>query len=108
MPDCNTLQDHARVQVRLGRHVLEPGADKGVAAMLTCASWILQQLPHKVVQRQRAELVRTLSHSKLGRYGAMRPGAVDQDLRRRLTADRDSCKRRVPVEAFLRQGRQPV
>jgi hypothetical protein len=31
--------------------------------MLTCASWILQQLPDRVRQAQRAELVRTLAQA---------------------------------------------
>jgi hypothetical protein len=43
MPDC--LQDYARAKVRIGRRVLEPGTDKGVAALLTTTSWVLQQLP---------------------------------------------------------------
>jgi hypothetical protein len=64
MPDCHALQDHARTQVRLGRRVLEPGADKGVAAMLTCASWIIQRLPDRVVERQRSALIRALAEAR--------------------------------------------
>jgi hypothetical protein len=32
MPDRHALQNYERVQVRLDRRVLEPGADKGVSA----------------------------------------------------------------------------
>jgi hypothetical protein len=40
------------------RKVLEPG--EGVAAMLTYASWILAQLPDRVVQRRRGNPLKTL------------------------------------------------
>jgi hypothetical protein len=36
----------------------------GVAALLTCASWVIGQLPHRVVQAQRAELVRALAEAR--------------------------------------------
>jgi hypothetical protein len=64
MPDCHDLQDHARVQVRVGQRVLEPrSADRTVAAVLTTTAWLLSQLPHRVRQAQRAELVRTLAQA---------------------------------------------
>jgi hypothetical protein len=59
MPDCHPLQDYARKQVQL-----EPGADKGVAAMLTCASWVLQRLPGQVVEQQRSALVQALRDAR--------------------------------------------
>jgi hypothetical protein len=52
MPDC--LQDYARRQIRLGRRVLEPGTDKGVAALLTAAAWVVQRLPAQVVEGRAA------------------------------------------------------
>ena len=64
MPDCHEWQDYARKQVRIGRRVLEPGTDRGVAAMLTCASWLLAQLPGRVVEHQRGELVKTLAAAR--------------------------------------------
>jgi hypothetical protein len=40
------------------------GADRGVAVLLTAASWVLQRLPAAVVEDQRAELVRTLAEAR--------------------------------------------
>jgi hypothetical protein len=63
MPDSRPLQDYARKQVRIAGRVLEPGVDKGVAALLTTASWVLQRLPG-MVQPDRSEVVETLAQSK--------------------------------------------
>ena len=41
--------------------MLAPGAERGVAAMLTATSWVLQRLPGQVVEEQRGELIRTLA-----------------------------------------------
>jgi hypothetical protein len=41
-----------------------PGADRGLATMLTAATWILQRLPGQVLEHQRAELVKTLTASQ--------------------------------------------
>ena len=38
-----------------------PGADKGVATLLTAASWVLQRLPGLVVEHRRGELIRSLN-----------------------------------------------
>jgi hypothetical protein len=43
-----------------GRRYIIPGADRGVAVLLTAASWVLQRLPGQVVDGQRDELIRTL------------------------------------------------
>jgi hypothetical protein len=59
------LQDHARTQVRIGRRVLEPASpDRVLAAVLTTASWLLAQLPDRVVQHRRGELVKTLAEAR--------------------------------------------
>jgi hypothetical protein len=50
--------------VRIGQRSYVPGADRGLATMLTCASWILQRLPAQVLEHQRAELIRTLHQAK--------------------------------------------
>jgi hypothetical protein len=50
--------------VRLGQREYRPGADRGVAVLLTAASWVIQRLPGQVVERQRAELVRTLGEAR--------------------------------------------
>jgi hypothetical protein len=46
------------------RRVLKPGADKGVAALLTAANWVLAQLPGRVVEGQRGEFVQALSQAQ--------------------------------------------
>jgi hypothetical protein len=38
-----------------------PAPTRGVAAMLTCAGWILQRLPGQVLEEQRAELIKALA-----------------------------------------------
>jgi hypothetical protein len=65
MPDSQSLRDYERVQVRIGRRVLEPASpDRTLAAVLTTASWLLAQLPDRVVQDRRGELVRTLAEAR--------------------------------------------
>ena len=41
-----------------------PGADRGVAVLLTAASWVLQRLPGLVVEHQRGELIRMLREAR--------------------------------------------
>ena len=50
--------------VRVAGRKLVPGADRGVAALLTASSWLLAQLPDRVVQDRRGELVRTLAEAQ--------------------------------------------
>jgi hypothetical protein len=47
--------------VRVAGRSYVPGASRGVAALLTSAAWVLAQLPERVVERQRGDLVRTLA-----------------------------------------------
>ena len=47
--------------VRIAGRKLVPGVDRGVATLLTASSWLLAQLPDRVVQDRRGELVRTLA-----------------------------------------------
>lgn len=49
--------------VQAGRRCL-PGANRGVSALMTAASWLLQRLPGQVLNEQRAELIRTLAASR--------------------------------------------
>ncbi len=44
------------------KHV--PGTDRGISALLTASSWLLAQLPDRVVQDRRGELVRTLAEAR--------------------------------------------
>jgi hypothetical protein len=54
----------APANVRIAGRTYIPGADRGVAVLLTAASWLLQRLPGQVVERQRGELIRTLQQSQ--------------------------------------------
>jgi hypothetical protein len=54
----------APATVRIAGRQYVPGADRGVAVLLTAASWVLQRLPGQVLEHQRAELIRTLHQSK--------------------------------------------
>jgi len=58
------LNDLLHTGVRIAGRMFAPGADRGVAAMLTAASWVLQRLPGQVVEGQRDELIRTLSRAR--------------------------------------------
>ena len=60
----DVLNDLPRTGVRIAGRMFAPGADRGVAAMLTAASWVLQRLPGQVVEGQRDELIRTLSQAR--------------------------------------------
>jgi hypothetical protein len=60
----DVLNDLPRTGVRIAGRMFAPGADRGVAAMLTAASWVLQRLPGQVVEGQRGELIRTLSQAR--------------------------------------------
>jgi hypothetical protein len=50
--------------VRIAGRSFVPGADKGLAVLLTAACWVLQRLPGQVLEHQRAELVRTLAEAR--------------------------------------------
>lgn len=52
----------SRVSIAGKRYV--PGADKGVAVLLTAASWVLQRLPGQVLEDQRGELVEALGQAR--------------------------------------------
>jgi hypothetical protein len=64
MPDAVEVACPPASSVRIAGRSFVPGADRGVATMLTCASWILQRLPGLVLETQRAELIRTLHQSR--------------------------------------------
>jgi hypothetical protein len=63
MADVDVLSD-LPTSVRIARRKFIPGADRGVAVLLTAASWVLQRLPGQVLEGQRAELVRTLAEAQ--------------------------------------------
>jgi hypothetical protein len=50
--------------VRIAGKQFVPGADRGVAVLLTAASWVLVRLPGQVVETQRGELVKTLAEAR--------------------------------------------
>jgi hypothetical protein len=50
--------------VRIAGRAYVPGADRGVAVLLTAAGWVLQRLPGQVLEEQRAELIRTLGQAR--------------------------------------------
>jgi hypothetical protein len=66
MPDADVLSDHGtpRHSLRIGNRAFRRDEDPAAAVLLTAASWCLQQLPHKVVEDQRAELVRMLAEAR--------------------------------------------
>jgi hypothetical protein len=47
-------------RVRIAGRAYVPGADRGVAVLLTAAGWVLQRLPGQVVEEQRGELIQAL------------------------------------------------
>jgi hypothetical protein len=47
-----------------GRSYVPSPADRGVAVLLTAASWVLARLPAMVHEGQRGELVRTLAEAR--------------------------------------------
>jgi hypothetical protein len=49
--------------VRIGNRDFHCERDGATAALLTAAGWLLAQMPERVVQHQRAELVRTLAQA---------------------------------------------
>jgi hypothetical protein len=51
--------------VRIAGRSYIPGADRGVAVLLTAASWVLQRLPGQVLKTQRPALVQALSQEDL-------------------------------------------
>jgi endonuclease YncB( thermonuclease family) len=51
-------------EVRIADRRFAPGADRGVAVLLTAASWVLQRLLGQVVDGQRGELIRTVSQAR--------------------------------------------
>lgn len=60
MPDA--LSDLGPRQLRVGARVYTAdGRDRGLAALLTSANWLLQRLPGMVVEHQRAEVIQTLA-----------------------------------------------
>ena len=50
--------------VRIAGRAYTPGADRGLAVLLTASSWLLSQLPDRVVQDRRGELVRMLAEAR--------------------------------------------
>jgi hypothetical protein len=50
--------------VRIGNRDFHRERDGAAAALLTSAGWLLAQLPERVVQRRRGELVRTLAQAR--------------------------------------------
>ena len=50
--------------VRIADKTYVAGADRGVSALLTAASWILQRLPGLVIEEQRGEAIRSLSEAR--------------------------------------------
>jgi hypothetical protein len=50
--------------VRIAGRRFVPGADRGVAVLLTAAGWVIQRLPGQVLEGQRAELIRTLGQAQ--------------------------------------------
>lgn len=63
MADVDVLNETPPASVRVGGKKFTPG-DRGVATLLTAASWVLQRLPGQVLERQRGELARTLSQAQ--------------------------------------------
>lgn len=54
-----------RRQLRVSQRVYTAdGKDRGLAGLLTMASWLLQRLPGMVVEEQRADFIRTLAEAK--------------------------------------------
>jgi hypothetical protein len=51
-------------RVRIAGRAYVPGADRGVAVLLTAAGWVLQRLPGQVVENQRGELIGTLGAAR--------------------------------------------
>lgn len=51
-------------RVTIAGRSCRPGADRGVAVLMTAASWVLQRLPGQVVEDQRRELIRTLADAR--------------------------------------------
>jgi hypothetical protein len=60
---AGTVNDLPR-SVRIAGRAYVPGADRGVAVLLTAAGWVLQRLPGQVVEEQRGELIRTLGSAR--------------------------------------------
>lgn len=68
MPDVAALEDlrQPRRQLRVSQRVYTAdGRDRGLAALLTCASWLLQRLPGLVVEEQRGALVEALAGAQV-------------------------------------------
>lgn len=53
-----------RSRVKIAGKKYVPGADHGVATLMTAAGWVLQRLPGAVLEEQREELVRTLGDAR--------------------------------------------
>jgi hypothetical protein len=66
MPEVAVLDDFGlpRKQLRVGPRTFKADQDPALGVLLTAASWCLQQLPHKVVEEQRAAIIETLARSK--------------------------------------------
>jgi hypothetical protein len=62
MLDAFEVACPASVSIAGRRYI--PGADRGVAVLLTAASWVIQRLPNQVLEHQRGELVKTLAASQ--------------------------------------------
>jgi hypothetical protein len=50
--------------VRIAGRRFFPGADRGIAVLLTAAGWVIQRLPGQVLEDQRGELIRTLGQAR--------------------------------------------
>lgn len=51
-------------KVRVAGRYHVPGADRGVGALLTAASWVLQRLPGEVVEHQRGACIEMVSRAQ--------------------------------------------
>jgi hypothetical protein len=59
------MLDPAPKTVRLpGGRTTTQGADKGVAALLTTSTWLLQSLPGRVVEHQRGAVIQAMAEAR--------------------------------------------
>ena len=61
MPHALSALGLPQTEVQIGDRRYRNVGDRAVVALLTCATWVLQQLPGQVVEEQRDELVKTLA-----------------------------------------------
>jgi hypothetical protein len=98
MPDLAPPRRQLRVSQRL---FTADGRDRGLAALLTTASWLLQRLPGLVVEEQRDDLVRTLAGAQPLVIAVLPTVGVKISAAGRLLLD-------IPAEAAARQVRGPA